>query len=384
MTAPSGRSAARVVNVALALAVTVPTLVAILLGAEMVVRYRERHRSTLGGTLPLLYYRHARLGHALVHDFDYFGWIHIDREGFRGPEVAVAPTPGTLRIMVVGSSTTFDPSVSGDAAAWPARLQFWLKALVPQRSVEVINAGVPGYRVIDDLIRLETDLYRFRPDIVILYEGHNDLFAALRRGREAPPPFTVTPGEVAPVTPWAYWLGRHSLLYAKVVARWDALRYTAAGRQTLARPEAAERSEGAAIDSGAAQLQRDLAAFLSVALSLRIRVVIPELVQVSGLGGASLDSATRRVWAQTVPFAKPETVLQGYARYAELMRTTAQQFRVAWVPTAQFGLVGPTWYEPDDPIHFNDRGADRMARQLAQALVAEHRLDAPNSMPAHF
>ena len=88
---------------------------------EVGVRYRERHRTTLAGALPLLYYQHGRLGHAFVRGFDYFGWIHINHEGFRGPEVAVQKAPGVLRIMAVGSSTTFDPSVTSDAATWPAR-----------------------------------------------------------------------------------------------------------------------------------------------------------------------------------------------------------------------------------------------------------------------
>ena len=75
------------------------------------------------------------------------------------------------RTLAIGSSTTFDPGVSGDAATWPARLQFWLAQLSPAHTVEVINAGVPGYVVMTDLIRLETNLYRYRPDVIVRNEG---------------------------------------------------------------------------------------------------------------------------------------------------------------------------------------------------------------------
>lgn len=65
----------------LLLGATLITLVVAALAGEAAMRYRERHRATLGGVMPLLYYRHARLGHALVRDFDYFGWVHVHREG---------------------------------------------------------------------------------------------------------------------------------------------------------------------------------------------------------------------------------------------------------------------------------------------------------------
>jgi lysophospholipase L1-like esterase len=361
----------------------VATLLALLITAlagEVAVRYRERHRATLGGTMPLLYYRHARLGHALVRDFDYFGWVHVNREGFRGPEVAVRKPLGTVRIMAVGSSTTFDPSVSGDQATWPARLQVWINQLAPQRSVEVINAGVPGYHVIDDVMRLETELYRFRPDVVILYEGHNDLFGALRRGSEGAPPFTRTPNECPAVTPWTRWLSLHSLLYGKVVARLQSLQFLAAGQLALALTGPTTSSAEGVIDSGAVAFERDLIVFVSVARSLGIRVVIPQLVHVSRSGAREEpDSTLRHVWAYTVPFAQPETVLQGYLRYNAVLRRVAASLGATWLATDSFGLVGPGWYDVGDPIHFNDRGADRMARRLAEALVIARVLDPPRT-----
>ncbi len=338
---------------------------------EVGVRYRERHRTTLAGALPLLYYQHGRLGHAFVRGFDYFGWIHINHEGFRGPEVAVQKAPGVLRIMAVGSSTTFDPSVTSDAATWPARLQFWLNQVLPGHSVEVINAGVPGYQVIEDLIRLEAELYRYEPDVIVLYEGHNDLFGALRRGRERLSQVTNTPGEVPVVTPWGHWLSRHSLLYGKLVARMQALRFSAAGRRASPTVATTGQSDDEIINAGAQQFERDLASFLSVAGTLGLRVVIPEMVHASGVGTVSEgDPALRNVWSYTVPFARPESVLRGYVRYNAVLRGVAKRFGATWVGTASFGLTGTQWYEAGDPIHFNDRGADRMGHQLAEALVA--------------
>jgi len=287
-----------------------------------------------------------------------------------------------VRIMAIGSSTTFDPTVSGDQATWPARLQFWLHQLVPERPIEVVNAGVPGYHVTDDVIRLETELFRYRPDVIILYEGHNDLSGALRRGREQVSHATDAPGEAPVVTPWGHWLSRHSLLYGKLVERLLVLRYVSAGRRALTRAQAAGPSDEEIIESGAQQFERDLTFFLTVARSLGARVVIPAMVHVSGVGTEQeRDSTLWREWSYTVPFARPETVLRGYVRYNVVLQELARRFSATWVPTDSFGLAGPEWYAPGDPIHFNDRGADRMARRLADGLIASGVLN-PHRRPS--
>lgn len=168
---------------------------------EAALRIYERRRATVPGTRPFLYYPHARLRYALVRDADYYRWAHVNARGFRGRDVALQKADGALRIIVVGASTVFETTVSGDDRAWPTRLQHWLTELRPGLGVEVINAGVPGYRLLDNLIRLETELYRYRPDVIISYEVHNDLYAALRAGREDDVPDARTPDEISLLTP---------------------------------------------------------------------------------------------------------------------------------------------------------------------------------------
>jgi lysophospholipase L1-like esterase len=342
-----------------------------LLGAtgEFVVRYRERHRSTVPGTMPLLFYRHSRLRHALVRKYDYFGWVHIDREGFRGREVTAEKQREVLRIMVVGSSTTFDPQVTSDSATWPARLEGWLMRLSPRRKVEVINAGVPGYYVIDNVIRLEIELHQYKPDLIILYEGHNDLFGALQQGKGDADSPSSRPGEMPAVTPWQRWLSDHSLFYTKLQGR---LKVIELPRRAGAGPGARTgASVEALLNKGANNFTRHLTVFLAVARALGLRVVLPELVHVSGVGATEeRDPAIREEWQRAVPFARPENVLSGYVRYRDALRRVAEQNEVSWIPTASFDLAGPKWYAPGDPIHFNDRGADRFAEQMARALLA--------------
>ncbi len=342
------------------------------LAGEWVLRYRERHLASAPGSTGLQFYRHRRLVYALVRNFDYFGWVHVNGQGFRGPEVSVDKPPGTLRIMTVGESTTFDRFVSRDAAAWPARLQFWLGDLAPGRSFEVINAGTPGYRVMDNLIRLETDLYRYRPDVILFYHGHNDLFAAVQQAVVEPPPPTDRPDETTVVTPWGHWLKNHSLLYNKITSRLQFDKVYGKARQRQAAGSWTPEMRDRVLETGARQFERDVTMFVEVARSLGIRVFLVEIVHLSGVGASSEpDSVRHTTWANNIPFAPPDVMLAGYRMYDETLRSVGARLSVPFVPTAGFGLSGSEWYMRGDPIHFNDHGADRMARALAEVLLAD-------------
>jgi lysophospholipase L1-like esterase len=315
--------------------------------------------------MPFLYYRHARLRHALVRNTHYYGWVRVDGQGFRGREVSPRAPAEVERIMVVGGSTTFDGEVTSDDRAWPARLEFRLHAEAAGSPVEVINAGVPGYRVLDNVIRLQSELSQFHPDVIVLYDAHNDLFSALGQAVSSPPALTDTPGEMPVITPWAHWLSRHSLLYNKIALRWKVLRF--AGSRSAPR----QVDWSGAIAAGAAQFERDVVSFVAIGRAMGIRVVLAQVVQVSGAGAVSEpDSLIRATWRQAVPFAPPDTLLAGYRRFDEVVQAVAHRFAIPYVSTKSFGLAGLEWYADGDPIHFNDRGADRMGRLMAQALVA--------------
>jgi lysophospholipase L1-like esterase len=338
---------------------------------EMALRYRERHRGTVPGTAPLLYYRHSRLGLALVRDYDYFGWYHTNRQGFRGTRpVSIEKTPGVLRILAVGGSTTFDVAVSSDSAAWPARLEHWVQQLYPGRKFEVINAGVPGYVAMQDLIRLETELGRYQPDLLILYQGHNDLFAGLRRSStQIKEPFDPAPGEIPRLTPWMGWLERHSLLYTKIATGIQRLRLSRSAPRDAGARKPEEES-----DDGSQQFATTVALYLAVAGALNIPVVVPEIVQISGTGLEASDPVARQIWRISVPFASPDRVLRAYQRYDVALQKVCEQYHVPFLPMHDLGIAGARFYAPNDPIHFNDQGADRFAEGLARKILQENLL----------
>jgi hypothetical protein len=100
--------------------------------------------------------------------------LSINSLGFRGAEFAKKKPPRTVRIACVGASTTFCTEAS-DEGTWTAQLQKMLQVKYPGVSIEVINAGVPGYVITDSRRNLEHRVLPLDPDLVIYYEAANDV-----------------------------------------------------------------------------------------------------------------------------------------------------------------------------------------------------------------
>jgi lysophospholipase L1-like esterase len=99
----------------------------------------------------------------------------INGLGFRGPEFEGPKPEGTLRVICVGASTTFGHSAPSDATTWPRLLEGQLREALPGKTIQVINAGVPGYTTFHNLPNLGLRLLPLEPDVVVFYQGVNDL-----------------------------------------------------------------------------------------------------------------------------------------------------------------------------------------------------------------
>jgi len=74
-----------------------------------------------------------------------------------------------IKIAILGGSTTFGTGVS-DEDSWPALLQEQLG-----KDYYVINFGTPGYSTAEAIIQMALIIPESQPDIVIFYEGWNDI-----------------------------------------------------------------------------------------------------------------------------------------------------------------------------------------------------------------
>ena len=83
-----------------------------------------------------------------------------------------------LTIVAMGSSSTEGTGASAPAMSYPSRLEQELKDRFPELDIRVINHGVGGQDVPEELSRLERDVIAEHPDLVIWQVGTN---AVLRR-----------------------------------------------------------------------------------------------------------------------------------------------------------------------------------------------------------
>ncbi len=124
---------------------------------------------------PILAYHLRPHSHARVAQSTF----SINSRGFRGREIA-AEKGDAYRIVALGESTTFGVTLSPEDRPWPELLEQLIRErLKPRRPVEVINAGVPGYRLDQNLRRFAKDILPLKPDMVISYHGIN-AFSLLR------------------------------------------------------------------------------------------------------------------------------------------------------------------------------------------------------------
>jgi lysophospholipase L1-like esterase len=95
----------------------------------------------------------------------------INAFGMRNPEVSETKAPGVRRIAVLGDSIAFGYWVS-EADAFPRRLE---RLLDGGGRVEVLNFGVPGYNLDQEIEMLRVRALRFSPDLVLVAFCLNDL-----------------------------------------------------------------------------------------------------------------------------------------------------------------------------------------------------------------
>jgi lysophospholipase L1-like esterase len=146
----------------------------------------EPSRTVLSGLSPAQWADYDRLAVAEVKPYVAFApqanyrspTVTTNERGFRGGAVTSPKPGGRRRIVVLGGSAVFGSGASSDAATFPALLQAVLHAR-GRREVEVVNAGAPAYVSGQELARLIYEIMDLEPDVVIVYDGFNDLNSPL-------------------------------------------------------------------------------------------------------------------------------------------------------------------------------------------------------------
>lgn len=160
-------------------------MLATLAAAELLARiYDWRPGSgdfAAGDNLGLSRYGHSPAGFGdLVPNQDghWATWFHrpyrvqTNSVGLRNTE---EPSDQAFRILAVGDSQTFGPFLSNEDT-WPAWTEYYLRRGDGAKGpVQVFNAGIVGYTIVDELGYLKDKGVAFKPQLVILAVFENDL-----------------------------------------------------------------------------------------------------------------------------------------------------------------------------------------------------------------
>jgi len=141
-------------------------------GLEMALGIRHTAEN-----LVLKYRPHPYFNHVCNPGYRYpDGYRPHNSRGFRGPEWPSGKSPGTVRIVALGGSTTYGIFSKTGEDTWPALLRERLgqRVAVP---VEVINLGVAAYTTHEILGVMSMVVPDLQPDIVLIHVGANEAFA---------------------------------------------------------------------------------------------------------------------------------------------------------------------------------------------------------------
>lgn len=282
--------------------------------------------------------------------------IRINSLGFRSPELSQPKPKSRLRLAFVGGSTTFCAEVSGNEWTWPHLVMQQLKERYPDVDMDYVNAGIPGITTASSVVNLERRVRPLEPDVIVLYEGFNDLLVE--------------------ITKVARNQGLHARRTDQGLARWSlgwdlltknmqiavARRRSKSGRQPLVVDRTnVSRGFGRTL-SEIIDRSQQIAPVVAVAtLSYRMRRDQSAEEQLAAAEAALFY----------LPFLSPAGMIDIYDRYNETIRQVSESERVV--------LIGQEDSIPGDAAHFHDTihladaGAELMMRRVIAALTRSDR-----------
>jgi lysophospholipase L1-like esterase len=340
----------------LAVGLTAVAIVALVVTAEVAVRIRQALKHGTSLTLDQMYEIDPTTKLRVPRAGSDFGRIRIDSRGFRNPELASPKPARTVRVAFLGASTTFCAEVSSNKATWPNLVVEALRRRFPNRPIDFINAGVPGYTVESSLVNLERRVAPLEPDVIVIYHATNDLSGELRA-------LAAHHGiDVAP--PEASWLARRSLLWNLVSKNLTVL---AAQWRAEAGTSRYVPIEPAALGG---EFKSRLARLVDAAKSTGAEVAVATFS--SHMRAGQQGEVRNRAMQSAVlymPGVSFDGMVDAFGRYNEIIREVAQEKNVILVDGDDLIPGDPHHFV--DSVHFTDAGSRAQAQRVGGAL-AQH------------
>ncbi len=288
------------------------------------------------------------------HRFD--GVVGLNRAGYRGPLVSTSH-PGVKRIVVLGGSTAFGYGVPWQDA-WPAQLEKITGA-------QVVNLGYNAEGAASFRPTLEDYAY-LKPDLIILYEGYNDLAGSDGRG-------VVNPQVYRRQSPLFRWTGYYAILPLVLHEKWLAV--SSGGRL-----DEAYRDQRIVFHPGVGT-QAEIAALHGADLATRLvtgplTMPPPAHVTVSLIPPYLQHVEDAVLWAhdhgvKLLMVGQP-LIRADHRRQQAALEAAIDEYR-AWIPTVRYMGIGDAIDLSDkrlcvDGMHLTAEGNRRIAAAVAPAV----------------
>ncbi len=273
--------------------------------------------------------------------------IKTNNWGFRGREISMKKPANTIRIICLGGSTTYDTETDGKT--WPEKLEALIQENNPTKKVQVLNFGMNASSLPFNIVQFALLGVHFKPDLVILYAGHNDLWAGIGR-KGFRPDYSHSLGHWddsrVPVQRYIPGWAMKSAFVTAASVLFDRLRgieYDLVRQILRNSPPAEDELEGSwAFQNGIITIKG-----IAQAHGVKMLVITPH-------------------WG----FRRNDMQMQ----FVEQIKNTARQAGIPLLDAANEFPVGDVSLQIDD-VHFSDKGGSLFALMIADSIEAQHLLD---------
>ena len=349
---------------------TVVTVIVMLLVSEAAIRVRQTIRYGTAATIEEYYRYDPKIGLRVPIANMVKGHIAINSLGFRGPEIPATKPADTVRLAFIGASTTWCAEVSGNEFVWPHIVTASVAAAFPQNRFDYVNGGVPGYTVSSSLRNLRLRVAPLQPDVIVIYEGLNDVSGELRE-------LAFRQGIIAEAKMQQLsWPAQYSVLWNLVeknllvlASQKQAARNQ--GRVTV-NPTALGEQYRKELTELVREAQKNAKLVAVVTITSRARREQSPDQQLAALSSA----------IYFMPFISANGLLDAYDRYNQVIREVARDTGALLIAD-ELAIPGDAAHFTDT-VHFTDAGsramAERVSRVLVPAIGAAHVLPQPAAM----
>ncbi len=297
--------------------------------------------------------------------------------GYRGDEIPVPKPAGEFRIACLGGSTTYTGAVEDYRRAYPQLLEKELHAR-GRPFVRVINAGGESWTSWESLVNLEFRLLDLEPDLIVDYDGINDVHARLvwpprayrgdNSGRRIP---NISELTIPSLAEYSTFLRILLVRAGRIAPHADLSRNIDRAPETWRAPGLWRQWRDGSYPSGVFQ-RVGLGRIFEENPPVFFRRNLESLVAVARAHGARTVLATVTVSPafDDAIGASPE-YLQALAEMNDVMRQVAEETGAHLFDFAAVMPNGRRYFA--DSEHVNERGSALKARLFADELV-EHGL----------